>query len=185
MSVSVQIIFKNMFPSAAAEKRVHREIEKLNRICPKLLDARVVIESQHHHHHKGNLYDAKIVLNVPDAELVASRSPSMHHAHEDLFVAIRDSFVAIKHQLQKYLSQRRGEVKQHRQTPLAKVIEICPMAGYGFIETPEGRRLRFTTNSLVNYDVQDLDMGDWVRFIEVDKSMEPSVSTVYFERHAS
>jgi ribosome-associated translation inhibitor RaiA len=77
------------------------------------MSCRVVIELHHRHHHQGNLYHVRVDLKVPDAEIVASREPAEHHAHEDVYVAIRDAFNAVRRRLEDYIRRRRGVVKAH------------------------------------------------------------------------
>ncbi|KTD17670.1 HPF/RaiA family ribosome-associated protein [Legionella jordanis] len=182
MQLPIQVVFRNMDPSPAAEEKARSLATKLERYFDKIMGCRIVIESPHRHHHKGKLYHVRIDLTVPNAELVVSREPSDHHAHEDVFVAIRDAFDAIKRQLQNYAHQRRGEIKHHEIPNYGRVLEVCPPADYGYIETPDGRQIRFTSNSLIDYDFEKLEVGDRVRFAEVENSEEPVASTVYVER---
>ncbi|KTD20996.1 sigma 54 modulation protein YhbH [Legionella lansingensis] len=183
MQLPIQVVFRNMEPSPTAEQKARSLAQKLERYFDKIMACRVVIESPHRHHHKGKLYHVRIDLTVPDAELVASRERSEHHAHEDVYVAIRDAFNAIKRQLQSYARQRRGEVKHHEQPLYGHVLEVCPPADYGYIETPDGRQIRFTSHSVIDYDFTKLEVGDRVRFAEVENANaeEPVASTVYVE----
>lgn len=178
----IQIVFHNMAASSAIEKNARTHAEKLDRYFDHIIRCHVVIELAHRHQHKGELYHVRIDLTVPDAELVVSRETDENHAHEDVYVAIRDSFEAMKHQLQTYASKRRGHVKHHEIKQLTgRIFEVAPLADYGYIETMDGRRIRFTSNSIVNYDFNKLEVGDAVRFVEVENHGEPSASTVYRE----
>ncbi|WED42670.1 HPF/RaiA family ribosome-associated protein [Legionella cardiaca] len=181
MKLPIQVIFRNMDHSAAAEEKARTLAEKLERYFDKIMSCRVVIESPHRHHHKGKLYHVRIDLTVPDAELVVSREPSEHHEHEDVYVAIRDAFNAIKKQLMTYVEQRRGHVKHHENHFYGRVLEVCPPADYGYIETPEGRQVRFSSQSMIDYDFEKLEIGDRVRFAVVENAGELVASTVYIE----
>lgn len=181
MKLPIQVIFRNMDHSPAAEKRALSLARKLERYYDRITGCRIVIESPHRHHHKGNLYHVRIDLTVPDAELVVSREPSEHDAHKDVYVAIRDAFNAIKRQLQAYVDQRRGHVKHHEMPLYGHVLEVCPSADYGYIETSDGRQIRFSSQSVIDYDFAKLEVGDRVRFAEVESAEEPVASTVYVE----
>jgi len=52
-------------------------------------------------------------VRVPTGELVVSREHGRDHAHEDVYVAVRDAFNAVVRQLEDYRRRQRGQVKQH------------------------------------------------------------------------
>ena len=54
---------------------------------------------------------------LPDGELAVSRNPAANRAHEDVYVAIRDAFDAMRRRLEDYAAQRRGQVKTHEPPP--------------------------------------------------------------------
>ena len=114
MQIPLQITFRDMEPSAAVESNIREKAAKLEQYFDRIMSCRVMVESPHGHHHQGRLYQVRIDLGVPDAELVVSHEH--HHrdsAHEDVYVAIRDAFDAMKRQLEDYARKRRGEVKRH------------------------------------------------------------------------
>ncbi|MGH7789184.1 MAG: hypothetical protein ACRERC_20105 [Candidatus Binatia bacterium] len=47
-------------------------------------------------------------------ELVVTREPTEHHAHEDLYVAIRDAFDAAQRRPEDHARRQRGAVKAHQ-----------------------------------------------------------------------
>jgi ribosome-associated translation inhibitor RaiA len=89
------------------------KVEKLEELFSDITSCRVVIESPHHHQHKGNTYRVSIDVNVPQGEVVVGRSGGDNHAHEDVYVAIRDAFDAMGRRLQGLAQRRRGAVKHH------------------------------------------------------------------------
>jgi len=109
----VEIVFHNLSPSPAIEARIRDRVAKLDRFYDRIMTCRVSVEAAHKHHHKGNLYRVRIDLTVPDDELIVSRVPDDQHAHEDVYVAIRDAFDAMRRQLEDYARRRRGKVKRH------------------------------------------------------------------------
>ncbi len=177
----LQVVFRNMDHSPAVEARVREQAEKLERFYDRIMSCRVVVETHHRHHHKGNLYHVRIDLTVPGDELVVSREPADHHAHEDVYVAVRDAFDAMRRQLQDFARRQRGDVKEHEPPPHGRIREIAPLADYGVIETSDGREIPFTRNSVVNYDFDKLEVGDSVRFVEVESDEGPAASTVHVE----
>ncbi len=179
MQLPVQIVFRKMEPSAAVEASVRSHVDRLERFYDRIMSCRVVVEQRHRHGHKGNLFHVRIDLRVPSGELVASRDPAQHQAHEDAYVAIRDAFSAIRRQLEDYVRRQRGDVKLHEPPPHGRVVALYAEADYGKIETPEGRRVYFHRNSVIEGEFDDLEIGAEVRFVEEPGEMGPQASTVH------
>lgn len=113
MAASLQLTYHNMDPSAAVEKAVREKVDKLEQFSDQVTACHVTIGAPHKHHHKGKIYSVLIELHVPDTEIVVSRNPTENHAHEDVYVAIRDAFNSARRQLKEYEQRRRGKVKTH------------------------------------------------------------------------
>jgi ribosomal subunit interface protein len=179
MQTPVQITFRNVDRSEAVEDRVKQLADKLERYFQPIIGCRVMIEANHRHHHKGNIYHVRIDLTVPGAELVVSKEPGDNHAHEDVFVAVRDAFRAITRKLEDYARKLRLDVKHHETPPHGRISEIQPVQGGGLIETSDGREIQFWSTSVVNHDFEKLSVGDEVRFVESDGEEGPVASTVH------
>ncbi len=117
--VPLQITFRNMDKSPAVEKAVADRIVKLERFASDIIRCKVTVEAPHKHHSKGNIYHVSVDLHLPGAEIVVNRDPSRNHAHEDVYVAIRDAVNAAKRQLEDFVRMRRGNVKTHA-APVAR-----------------------------------------------------------------
>lgn len=178
MELPLQITFRNMDSSDAVEAGVRDKAAKLDEFFDHIMSCRVVIEAEHRHHHKGNLYHVLIDIRVPGDEIVASRNPDRHHAHEDVYVAVRDAFDAAYRQLEDHSRRVRGRVKHHETPPHGTVAELHREGNYGRIRTPEGRLVYFHRNSVVNGNFDALDTGDEVRFNEEQGDSGPQASTV-------
>ena len=177
MQQPVQIVFRNMESSAAIEDRIRERVQALERFYAPLMSCRVAVELHHRHHHQGNLFHVRVDLKVPDSEIVANREPSEHHAHEDVYVAIRDAFDAVRRQLEDYVRRRRGVVKEHEAPPHGRVAELYP--DHGKIETGDSRLVYFHRNSVVDTNFERLDIGTEVRFVEEMGELGPQASTVH------
>jgi ribosome-associated translation inhibitor RaiA/cold shock CspA family protein len=177
MKLPLQVAFRNMEPSAAVETKIQERAGQLEWFYPHIMSCRVVVEAHHKHHHQGNLYHVRIDLKVPDTEIVASRDPGEHHAHEDVFVAVRDAFDAVRRQLEDYARRHRGEVKSHAVPQHGRIAELYP--DYGKIETTDSRLVYFHRNSVVDADFDKLAIGKEVRFAEEVGERGPQASTVH------
>jgi ribosomal subunit interface protein len=113
MQEALQITFRDLPPSAAIEAKIREKAARLEQFCSDIIGCHVVVEAPHHRQHQGGLYHVRVDVTVPDAELVVSRDPQQHHEHEDVYVAIRDAFDAVRRRLEDYQRRRRGGVKTH------------------------------------------------------------------------
>jgi ribosomal subunit interface protein len=113
MQIPLQVVFHNMEPSAAVEANIRERAQKLERFYDRITSCRVTVEAPHKHHHKGNIYHVAVDIVVPDAEIVVSRTPHENHAHEDVYVAVRDAFNSARRKLEDYEARRRGKIKNH------------------------------------------------------------------------
>ncbi|MFA5941487.1 MAG: HPF/RaiA family ribosome-associated protein [Sinimarinibacterium sp.] len=177
MQIPLQITFRNMDPSPAVEARIRSLAERLERFDQDVVSCRVVVEMQSRHQHQGNLYHVGIDLRTPGAEFASGRGATPHHAHEDVYVAIRDAFDSLRRQLEEQVRRRRGDVKAHDTPPHGRVAELTP--DYGQIETSDGRRIYFHRNSVVDGDFDSLGVGDEVRFAEEAGELGPQATTVH------
>lgn len=178
MRVPLQITFRNMDRSDAVEANIRDRVEKLEAMYDGIMGCRVVVEADHRHHHKGNLYHVRIDLTVPGGELVASRKSHKNHAHEDIYVAVRDAAEATRRQLEAFVRKRRGQVKEHDVPPHGRISQLVPEQEFGRIETPDGREIYFHRNSVVDEDFDKLEVGTEVRFAEEPGDEGPQASTV-------
>ena len=113
MQSPLNISFRNMDPSVAIETRVREKAEKLERLYDRIISCEVVVEAPHRNHQKGKLYDVRINLSVPGDDINVGRTGPQNHAHEDVYVAIRDAFAAAGRQLEDHVRKMRGDVKTH------------------------------------------------------------------------
>ena len=178
MKLTPEITFRALPRSDALEAEVHQRIEKLDRFFQHIMSCHVVIEAAHKHHHKGNLYHVRVTLTVPGRELVVSRDPGKHQAHEDPYVAVRDAFNAVQRQLEDYARELRGDVKTHELPGHGRVVELVPALDYGRIETQDGRLVYFHRHSVLGTAFEKIEEGVEVRFAEEQGEEGPQASTV-------
>ena len=166
METPLQISFRDMEPSPAVEADIRAKAAKLDRVFDRIVSARVVVAQRNRHQHKGKLYAVNIVLRVPGREIVVDRAGPQDHAHEDVYVAIRDSFDAATRQLEDHVRVARGDVKAHAVPDHGRVARLFADEGYGFIETSDGRELYFSRDNVAYPTFDDLAPGTEVQFIE-------------------
>ena len=163
--------------SDAIEKAVREKAEKLNQFS-EIMSCRAVVRMINKHQHKGTLYQLSLDITVPGAEIVVSRDRGVDHSHEDVYVAIRDSFDAARRQLQDHNRISHQKVKAHEVPPHGRVSELYPDQGYGRIETPDGRSIYFHENSVLKDEFGELQVSSEVRFSEETGDEGPQASSV-------
>ena len=181
MKIPLQITFRNMEPSDAVEARIRDKAANLEQFAKDIMSCRVIVEAPHKHHNKGNIYAVKIDITLPGDEIIADRNPKQDHAHEDVYVAIRDAFNAVRRQLEDYVRLRRNKVKTHKTLPHGHIKEIFRGEDYGVIDTQDSREIYFHRHSVINADFNQLEVGDSVHFSEEMGEQGPQASTVHVE----
>lgn len=178
MQLPVQISFRGMEPSDAVEAKIRERTARLDRFFDRIMGCRVVVESPHRRHHQGKLFHVRVDLTVPGGELAVTREPAEHHAHEDVFVAIRDAFDAAQRQLEDYARRQRGDLKTHEGLPSGRVSKLFSDEEYGFIETRDGAEVYFHKHSVLDKAFDRLTVGSDVEFVEEQGEKGPQASTV-------
>jgi ribosomal subunit interface protein len=140
MRLPLQITLRGMEPSAAMETRIRELAGRLDRFSAQIMRCQVIVEAPHRHRHQGALYEVHIHVTVPGSELTASREHRALHSHEDVYVALRDAFRAMRRQLEDYERERRQDVKHHEPQPVGWIAELSPLEDFGRIETDDGLR---------------------------------------------
>lgn len=180
MQQPLQITFRGIGQSDAIERRIREKATELERFADMITSCHVTVEATHQQHHKGNMYAVRLDIHVPGKHLVAGKERGKNHAHEDVYVALRDSFSAAARQLEDYTRQRRGQVKQHDVPPHGVVSRIYGHEGYGFAQIDGGPEVYFHENSVTDGAFSALQRGDEVRVVIAEGEGEkgPQASTV-------
>jgi ribosomal subunit interface protein len=161
MQKPLEIRFHKMEPSPAAEARIREKAAELERFSDRITSCRVTVEKEHRHHRKGNLFRVGIDIGLPGKEVAVTRTGPKDHAHEDVYVAIRDAFNAAVRRLEDHVRERRGKVKAH-EAPLHGTVRLVDHeGGFGFVDTAEGE-VYFHRNSVVG-EFDAIEPGSEVR----------------------
>ncbi len=179
MEIPLLITFKNTEHSEYIEKEIQKRAEKLEKFFDHIISCRVVVDVPHKHRTKGNQYDIRIDISVPNNEIVVTKStPAPKDEHKNVHLAIKDAFNAAIRQLEDYARKVRGEVKRHESPPQGIITEINKEEGYGRISTHDGRSVYFHKNSVVGESFEKLEEGMAVRFFEEQGDKGPQASSV-------
>ena len=170
----IQITVHNTELSPEAHADIARRAMRLSGYYERLMGCRVTIDlPQRRRHSDAAQYGVRIDMTVPDGEIAVTRQP-----RRELATALDDAFNAARRRLQDYARRQRGSVKAHEARPLGRVVEIYPLAGYGLLESADGRRIYFDRNSVRDDGFSRLDVGSEVHFAEEPGEKGPQATTV-------
>jgi cold shock CspA family protein/ribosome-associated translation inhibitor RaiA len=175
MELPLQITAHDFPLSEVVEAEIREKAAKLDTYYDRIMRCRVKLEAPVGHHRRGGPYTVRIDVTVPGAELVVNRQDD-----EDLPVAIRDAFDAMRRRLEDYARHQRGAVKAHEEPLLqGHVSKLFPHEGYGFLETSDGREVYFHRHSVLAPGFEQVEIGTEVRFAEEEGEKGPQASTVH------
>jgi cold shock CspA family protein/ribosome-associated translation inhibitor RaiA len=176
-----QITFHHMRHDYTIDAKIRERLRQLDRLCGRLVRARVLVDKSSVRHHQGNLFRVHIEAQLPGGEVVVSRGPAAAHQHEDAMVAVRDAFDAVRRRIEDRVRHQRGDVKAHEPPHRGRVARLFPYEGYGFIRTPDEEDVYFDQHAVVGGAFERLEVGEPVRFAlhEGEGQKGPQASTVH------
>lgn len=120
MQTPLKITLHGIDHSDALETYIRTKMQKLEKFFHHITSCHVVVEIPHRHQHQGAQYNVRINMGVPGNEIVVNRD----HA-EDVYVALRDAFDAVRRCLEDYACKIRGDIKTHdpKKTPIIKDLD--------------------------------------------------------------
>ena len=129
MISDTQVVFRGVDHSDAVEEAVHKRAEKLERFSDQIQSLRVTVESPHNNHQKGKVYHVGVEAFIPNHDIVVNHDQHDNHAHEDIYVAIRDTFDAVERQIMEINDKRRQQSRSS--SKLMSNPDIVSVEGYG------------------------------------------------------
>jgi ribosomal subunit interface protein len=121
MISDTQVVFRGIDHSQAVEDAVHKRAEKLERFSDHIQSLRVTLDTPHNNHHKGKVYHVGVEAFLPNHDIVVNHEQHDKHSHEDIYVAIRDTFDAVERQIKEFYDKQRRQSRANGK--LAEVAE--------------------------------------------------------------
>ncbi len=181
MDVPPEIAFRNVDPSDRLKALILEGIEKLEKVHPHLISCRTTVADTTPGRHSGNTYRVQLEMAVPNRTVIVDQSDPEAIEHQDVEQAIRQAFSIARNRLQEVKERSRGEVKTSRLPPHGRVTKLLvddEGVRYGFLESREGRQIYFHEEALVDLDIEELEVGDEVRYAAAEGEKGPQASTV-------
>jgi len=179
MQTQPHVSFDDLPVDEAVRDAALDHVAQLERFSDRITGCHVVIAQPHRHQRRGRLYTVRVDLVVPGGEIVVNRDHHLDHAHEDVFVALRDAFDAARRRLEDHVRRLSGAEKLHRPRARGRISRFFPLQGYGFIETPDGREIYFHRNAISDPAFHAVDIGCPVFFSEEEGDAGPQASAVH------
>jgi cold shock CspA family protein len=175
MQLPLQISAQGLTLDAEARQLIQREAAGLDHFYDGIIATRIVITVPAHQRagREPASYLVRVDLTVVGGELAVNRQ-----GDPTLPQAIREAFAAARARLQDYAREQRQDVKRHEPSAEGCITHLFSDAGYGVIETTDGREIHFERNSVPNEGFGRLTEGMDVRFVEVPGREGPQASTV-------
>lgn len=174
MEIEPQISFRGVDATPEINQLIRDKIDKLEQVHNRITSCRVMVEQPHQKGKKGHAHHVAIEIEVPTGRVIVNRKPGDVNAHEDLRIALRDSFNSARRQL---IGQIRRHdpvhIKSHPEKAQGVVIDIFPKEGFGFLETPAGEELYFQRDSMVSDEWDSVKLGSTLHFSRMEGEKGP------------
>lgn len=109
----LDIRFQDIDRSPAITEAIRARADKLPLHDSRISSCRVIVSRPKSRGHQGHLFKVAIDIAIPgEADVVVARDHGLDHAHEDVYVAIRDAFAAARRSLAERAQRRADTVRQ-------------------------------------------------------------------------
>jgi cold shock CspA family protein/ribosome-associated translation inhibitor RaiA len=179
--IPVEIDFQGLPADERLRTCVNKNISMLEQRFGRITACRVVIRGPSERHRNGGAFDITIRLSLPQGRQVDIGRSEKAQADSrllDPMVAVNDAFKRARRRLQDQARRMQGHIKSHDGPPIATVIRFDTAAGFGFLETPDGREIYFHKNSILDDGARQVAPGARVTFFEEMGEKGPQASTV-------
>ncbi|MEX0691229.1 MAG: HPF/RaiA family ribosome-associated protein [Gemmatimonadales bacterium] len=173
MQVPLEIVARHVEVSAALRNAIRQLVTKLERFEDRLASCRVVVTRTPGRHRTGFRHQVRLDVRLPGREFMVSRTSG-----ETLTTAVQAAFDAAARRLKDGVRRRNERGRRPRAKPdRARVVRVYPTAGYGFLETDDGRDVYFDARSVLDDGFDRLEPGMEVRYKEEQGREGPQAST--------
>lgn len=176
--IDLKIQYLGFAESNAVSAAVWDYVVNLEKFYSQIMSCHVIISNPPRKHQKGGIYHVKIRMHMAGADIIIDKEPGANHAHEDVYVALRDAFDAAKRKVEDFARIRAGRVKETVGPMHARIIRILDAEDCGFVLSEDHREIYFHRNALVNGEFEKLKVGQEVRFSEGMGEKGPQVTSM-------
>lgn len=187
MQVPLEISYRNIDKSQAAEKIIRAHVAELEEIYDRITSCHVRVDRRADNANHSIPPVVRIELEIPGRKnLVVAHEPDhlqRKYQSPDLNNAINEAFRIAERQLQALKETRKsnGSVQAEggEERFLGQVAEIYPLQDYGYLLGKEGALLYFHRNAILSGDFDYLVRGVEVHYVEEDGDTGPLAKKVW------
>ena len=114
MKNALQIVFQNMAPSPAIEKKIEGRYERLTGHYSRISGCRVTVAKGSGRTRHGQEFQVAVALDMPGSDIVVHRRNAGGTAASDLARAVADAFAATERALRETVQRRKGSGQRHQ-----------------------------------------------------------------------
>jgi ribosomal subunit interface protein len=107
--MNTPITFRDVEPSVAIQNQVETCAERLARQFGTLTSCRVTIERTNNHHRHGDVFQVRVDLHVPQANLIAEKTSG---ETDDLYATIDVAFEDLRRRLQQHYDRGASRLRR-------------------------------------------------------------------------
>jgi ribosome-associated translation inhibitor RaiA/cold shock CspA family protein len=187
MQKPVEIAFRNIQSSDAAEAAIRDHVARLEHMFGRMTSCRVRVDQRNQNVNETMPPVVHIDISVPGHNdiVVAHEADHLQRKYQapDLRNAINEAFRIAERRLGKYKEKLTDHGIAERGHEAAnefrgQIAEITPERDFGFLLTKEGGLLYFHRNSLLSGNFDALERGDEVSYVEQTGDTGPIASKV-------
>lgn len=112
MQTPLKLTYRNVESSPEIDALVEERALWLEGYFPRIIGCRVTVDRPHRRHSHGNAYQVRVDVSVPGDELIASRTADEDSGHDSLARAVRDTFHAMRRELEDWARRVRDGKRQ-------------------------------------------------------------------------
>ncbi len=127
--IPFRVSYRDFSSSDAITTAIQEKVQKLARFHARITDCEIVISAPHKHSMKSKYYHIEIRCHLPGGPLVVTREPEKNDSHMDIYVCIRDAFLALERIVQNHIKIQRGLIKHHENHEPASPLESVNSGG--------------------------------------------------------
>jgi len=103
MQIPLRLHLKNVKNKKPIEKLIQEKVEKLDKICQRLISCRIVVECQADGQKKTNHDNIHIEIKFPPHHDILVKREAAHE--EDLLTLVREAFLIVRRQVQDIINK--------------------------------------------------------------------------------
>ena len=187
IEIPLEIAFRNIESSGAAEDAIRDHVKRLERIFDRIITCRVWVDQRNQNANETIPPVVHIEISVPGhKDIVVAHEPDhlqRKYQAPDLRNAINEAFRIAERRLSKFKDKLTDHGVAERGHEAAnefrgQIAELTPEQDFGYVMTKEGGLLYFHRNSLLSGHFDDLCRGDAVSYVEQAGDTGPTASKV-------